>query len=135
MKFSAALFHQTPADIQARLGDRYNPTTNYPAYDGVLSVPATVVPELIEYLTSAEPNQRGEIPLKLAGWKKTSSAGKVYLSIQVSEDYRTQKGIEERRAAQAAVPQQPYPSQVAAVANQLAANFGGQAVPAEDVPF
>lgn len=139
MKFSAALFHQTPADIQARLGDRFNPASNYPAYDGVLSVPAAVVPELIDYLLAAEPNQRGEIPLKLAGWKKTSNAGKTYLSIQVSEDYRTQKGIEERRAqgqAQPAVPAPAAPTPVAAVAQQLATNFNGHAVQAtEDVPF
>ncbi|MFZ9654647.1 MAG: hypothetical protein ACO29V_03325 [Limnohabitans sp.] len=133
MKFSAALFHQTPADIQARLGDRFNPATNYPAYDGVMSVPATLVPELIEYLTAAQPNDRGEIPLKLAGWKKTSQSGKTYLSIQVSEDYRTQKAIEAARAQAAAAP---APSPVAAAAQQLAANFGGQVVPAEeDVPF
>jgi hypothetical protein len=134
MKISAALFHQTAADIQARLGDRFNPATNYPAYDGVMSVPATLVPELIEYLTAAQPNDRGEIPLKLAGWKKTSNAGKTYLSIQVSEDYKTAKAIEAARAAQAAAA--PAPSPVAAAAQQLAANFGGQVVPAEeDVPF
>jgi hypothetical protein len=131
MKFSAALFHQTAADLQARLGDRFNPATNYPAYDGVMSVPATLVPELIEYLTAAQPNERGEIPLKLAGWKKTSQSGKTYLSIQVSEDYKTAKAIEAARAAQA-----PAPTPVAAGAQQLAANFGGQVVPAEeDVPF
>ena len=132
MKFSAALFHQSPADIQARLGDRFNPATNYPAYDGVMSVPAAVVPELIEYLTAAQPNDRGEIPLKLAGWKKTSQSGKTYLSIQVSEDYRTQKAIE---AARAAAPAATVGSPVAAAAQQLAANFNGHAVPDEDVPF
>lgn len=134
MKFSAALFHQTEADLRARLGDRFNPASNYPSYDGVLSVPAAIVPELIDYLTSAQPNDRGEIPLKLAGWKKTSQSGKTYLSIQVSEDYRTQKAIEAARsAAPAAAPAAPSP--VAAVAQQLAQNFGGHAVPAEDVPF
>jgi len=153
MKFSAALFHQTEADIRARLGDRFNSASNYPSYDGVLSVPAAIVPELIDYLTAAQPNDRGEIPLKLAGWKKTSQSGKTYLSIQVSEDYRTQKAIEAARAAApqsypraqpAGSPEGSYgapaapaaaPSPVAAVAQQLAQNFGGHAVPAEDVPF
>ena len=129
MKFSAALFHQTTDDVRARIGDRFNPSTNYPAYDGVISVPAAIVPELIDYLSAATPNDRGEIPLRMAGWKKTSSNGRTYLSIAISEDYKTQKAIEANRTAA------PGPSPVAAAAQQLATAFSGHAVPADDVPF
>jgi hypothetical protein len=129
MKFSAALFHQTEADLRARMGDRFNPGTNYPAYDGIISIPVDVVPELLDYLSAAQPNERGEIPLRMAGWKRTSNAGKPYLSLSISEDYKTQKAIEERRVQQAA-----QPSQVAQTAQQLATAFTGHAVHADD-PF
>jgi hypothetical protein len=129
MKFSAALFHQTEADIRARLGDRFNPGTNYPAYDGVISIPADQLPALLDYLSAGVTNDKGEVVLKLAGWKRTSQAGKPYLSLSVTEDYKTQKAIEERRAQQAA-----QPSQVAQTAQQLATAFNSHAVPADD-PF
>lgn len=129
MKFSAALFHQTEADLRARLGDRFNPGTNYPAYDGIISIPADVIPALLDYLSAAQPNDRGEVPLKMAGWKRTSQAGKAYLSLSITEDYKTQKAIEERRAQEAA-PAGP-PQQV----QQFAAAFNGQVAPAVDDPF
>lgn len=146
MKFSAALFHQTEADIRARLGDRFNPSSNYPNYDGLITIPADQLPALLDYLSAGVTNDKGEVTLKMAGWKKTSQAGKIYLSVSVTEDYRIQKAIDERRAQQAAqpnvtaghatnpqaaAPQQQYPQQV----QQLATNFNGAVTTAEDVPF
>lgn len=133
IKFNGALFHQTPEENRARLGDRFDPSREYPAYNGSLEIPAEVIPELVDYLTAAQPDDRGRIRLNLAGWKRTSQTGKVYLSLQGSDDYKTKKAIEAARAAAPAA--QPAPTSVGAVAQQLAQNFGGHAVPAEDTPF
>lgn len=102
MSFSVngALFKQSAADWQKRMGDKYEAGKNYPEFDGVLNVPADQAYALAQYLMNATPQgERQEIPVRLSGWAKTASSGVKYLSIVAKPDYKVQKAIEEAAAA------------------------------------
>jgi hypothetical protein len=105
MTFSVngALFKQSAADWQKRMGDRYEAGKNYPEFDGVLNVPADQAFALAQYLMNAQPQgDRQEIPVRLSGWAKTANSGVKYLSIVAKPDYEVQKAIEEAAVAPAA---------------------------------
>ncbi len=105
MTFSVngALFKQSAADWQKRMGDRYEAGKNYPEFDGVLNVPADQAFALAQYLMNAQPQgDRQEIPVRLSGWAKTANSGVKYLSIVAKPDYKVQKAIEEAAVAPAA---------------------------------
>jgi hypothetical protein len=105
MSFSVngALFKQSAADWQKRMGDRYEAGKNYPEFDGVLNVPADQAYALAQYLMNAQPQgERQEIPVRLSGWAKTANSGVKYLSIVAKPDYKVQKAIEEAAVAPAA---------------------------------
>jgi hypothetical protein len=105
MTFSVngALFKQSAADWQKRMGDRYEAGKNYPEFDGVLNVPADQAFALAQYLMNAQPQgDRQEIPVRLSGWAKMASSGVKYLSIVAKPDYKVQKAIEEAAVAPAA---------------------------------
>ncbi len=105
MSFSVngALFKQSPADWQKRMGDRYEAGKNYPEFDGVLNVPADQAYALAQYLMNATPQgDRQEIPVRLSGWAKTANSGTKYLSIVAKPDYKVQKAIEDAAVAPAA---------------------------------
>lgn len=105
MSFSVngALFKQSAADWQNRMGNRYEAGKNYPEFDGVLNVPADQAYALAQYLMNATPQgDRQEIPVRLSGWAKTASSGVKYLSIVAKPDYKVQKAIEEAAVAPAA---------------------------------
>jgi hypothetical protein len=105
MSFSVngALFKQSAADWQKRMGDRYEAGKNYPEFDGVLNVPADQAYALAQYLMNAQPQgDRQEIPVRLSGWAKTANSGVKYLSIVAKPDYKVQKAIEEAAVAPAA---------------------------------
>ncbi len=102
MSFSVngALFKQSAADWQKRIGDRYEAGKNYPEFDGVLNVPADQAYALAQYLMNAQPvGDRQEIPVRLSGWAKTANSGTKYLSIVAKPDYKVQKAIEDAAAA------------------------------------
>jgi hypothetical protein len=100
---NGALFKQSAADWQKRMGDRYEAGKNYPEFDGVLNVPADQAYALAQYLMNAQPQgDRQEIPVRLSGWAKTASSGVKYLSIVAKPDYKVQKAIEEAAVAPAA---------------------------------
>jgi hypothetical protein len=102
MSFSVngALFKQSAADWQKRMGDRYEAGKNYPEFDGVLNVPADQAYALAQYLMNATPQgDRQEIPVRLSGWAKTANSGTKYLSIVAKPDYKVQKAIEDAAAA------------------------------------
>jgi hypothetical protein len=102
MSFSVngALFKQSAADWQKRMGEKYEAGKNYPEFDGVLNVPADQAYALAQYLMNAQPQgERQEIPVRLSGWAKTASSGVKYLSIVAKPDYKVQKAIEEAAAA------------------------------------
>jgi hypothetical protein len=102
MSFSVngALFKQSAADWQKRMGEKYEAGKNYPEFDGVLNVPADQAYALAQYLMNAQPQgERQEIPVRLSGWAKTASSGVKYLSIVAKPDYKVQKAIDEAAAA------------------------------------
>ena len=97
---NGALFKQSAADWQKRMGEKYEAGKNYPEFDGVLNVPADQAYALAQYLMNAQPQgDRQEIPVRLSGWAKTASSGVKYLSIVAKPDYKVQKAIEEAAAA------------------------------------
>lgn len=102
-KANGALFRNTEEKLRSRLGDRFDASKNYPAYDGVISVPADQAYAMANYLMNAQPNDRGNIPMRISGWRKEpASGGDAYVSMAIEPDYKTQKAIEESGAASAA---------------------------------
>ena len=103
MTFSVngALFKQSEADWQKRMGDKFQGGKNYPEFDGVLNVPADQAYALAQYLMNADPQgERNEIPVRLSGWAKTANSGVKYLSVVAKPDWKTQQAIEAKGAAQ-----------------------------------
>lgn len=95
-KANGALFRNTEEKLRARLGDRFDASKNYPMYDGVISVPADQAYAMAKYLMDATPNDRGNIPMRISGWRKDpASGGDAYVSMAIEPDYKTQKAIEE----------------------------------------
>ena len=90
---NGALFSQSAEDIKKRMKDRYDPSKNYPQYDGVMNIPADVAYALAEYIMQGKPiGDRNEIPLAISGWKKTSSSsGKPYLSLSFKPHYKYER--------------------------------------------
>lgn len=125
-KANGALFRQTPEQLQQRLGDRYDPSKNYPEMDGLLNVTKEQVEALVHYLMNAEPQgDRQEIPVRISGWTKTANSGKKYVSLQFQPDNKVLKQIQERNTA---------PAPVAAAAQQVATAFGGTVID-DEIPF
>ena len=89
---NGALFSQSAEDMKKRMKERYDPSKNYPQYDGVMNIPADVAYALAEYIMQGKPiGDRNEIPLAISGWKKTSSSGKTYLSLSFKPHYKYEK--------------------------------------------
>lgn len=127
-KANGALFRQTPEQLQQRLGDRFDPSKNYPEMDGVMNVTREQVEQLVHYLMNAEPQgERQEIPVRISGWTKTANSGRKYVSLSFQPDNKVLKQIEERNAAAA-------PAVVNTAAQTVAENFGGQVID-DDIPF
>ena len=51
------------------------------------------------YIMNADPNDKGEIPVRITGYNNTSQSGVKYLGLTIEPDYKTQKAIEEKFAA------------------------------------
>jgi hypothetical protein len=101
-KANGALFRNTEEKLRARLKDRFDPSKNYPMYDGVISVPADQAYAMAKYLMDAKPNERDQIPMRISGWRKEpASGGDAYVSMAIEPDYKTQKAIEESAPAAA----------------------------------
>lgn len=99
-KANGALFRNTEEKLRARLGDRFDAEKNYPMYDGVISVPADQAYAMAAYLMNAQPNDRGQIPMRISGWRKEpAGGGDAYISMAIEPDYKTQKAIDEAGAA------------------------------------
>ncbi len=122
-KAKGAIFKNTPEKLQQRLGDRYDASKKYPDVDGVFSIKEEERMAFASYIMNADPNEKGEIPIRITGYNNTSQSGVKYLGLTIEPDYKTQKGIEEKvaahRAAQAAQ----------AGAESLAQATGGVVVP------
>ena len=114
-KANGALFRQTPEQLQQRLGNRYDPSKNYPEMDGVMNVTREQALALAQYLTQAQPQgERQEIPVRISGWTKVASSGRKYVSLSFQPDNKVLKEIEERNAAPAQPPTQQQTWQSAA---------------------
>jgi len=101
-KANGALFRNTDEKLRARLKDRFDPSKNYPMYDGVISVPADQAYAMAKYLMDASPNERDQIPMRISGWRKEpASGGDAYVSMAIEPDYKTLKAIEEAAPAAA----------------------------------
>lgn len=98
-KANGALFKNTPEKLQQRLGDRYDASKPYPLFDGLFSIKEEDRLAFATYVMNADPNERGEIPVKISGWAKQASSGQSYLSLAFEPDYKTQKAIDEKMAA------------------------------------
>lgn len=95
-KANGALFVQSQEKLRARLGDRFDPSRNYPRYSGKINVPADQAYAMAAYLMNAQPDERGTIPMQISGWKKEpQGGGDAYVSMAIEPDYKTAKAIEE----------------------------------------
>ena len=96
-KANGALFKQGPAELQKRMGDRYDASKNYPEYDGVLSIAADQVELLVHYLMNAVPSgDRQEVPIRISGWRSTAmTSGVQYLSLQFQPDLKVLRQIQD----------------------------------------
>lgn len=100
---NGALFGQSAEDMKKRMGDRYDPSKNYPQYDGVVNIPADAAYALAEYIMNGKPiGDRNEIPLAISGWKKTAASGKTYLSLSFKPHYKYEKSDNTKVADSAA---------------------------------
>ena len=100
-KANGALFKNTPEKLQERFKDRYDPSRNYPAFDGVFSIKEEDRMAFASYIMNAAPNDKGEIPLRVNGYNNTSQGGLKYLGLSIEPDFKTLKAIEEVPAAAA----------------------------------
>tara|TARA_B100001093_G_scaffold349568_1_gene334118 strand:+ start:1223 stop:1612 length:390 start_codon:yes stop_codon:yes gene_type:complete len=89
---NGALFSQPIEQIKARLKQRFNPSKNYPHYEGIVNIPADQAYALAEYIMQGKPiGDRNEIPLAINGWKKQSASGKTYLSLSFKPHFKYEK--------------------------------------------
>jgi len=83
-RVNGSLFQDNP---QQRLGDRFDPSKNYPHYSGVVSMKLEEAMGLVDYLSTATPNDKGEVNIRLAGWNRTAQgSGQWFLSLALSPD-------------------------------------------------
>lgn len=120
---NGALFPQSADDLKKRLGERFDPSKNYPQLDGVLNIPADAAFALAQYIMEGKPiGDRQEIPIAISGWKRTSGAGKAYLSLSFKPHYKYEKAEGDNAKA------------VDKAADSLAASTDGNVVD-ELIPF
>jgi len=98
-KAKGAIFKNTPEKLQQRLGDRYDANKKYPDVDGYFTIKEEDRMAFASYVMNAEPNDKGEIPVRITGYNNTSQWGVKYLGLTIEPVYKTQKGIEEKLAA------------------------------------
>jgi hypothetical protein len=98
-KAKGAIFKNTPEKLQQRLGDRYDASKKYPDVDGVFSIKEEDRMAFASYIMNADPNEKGEIPVRITGYNNTSQNGVKYLGLSIEPDYKTQKAIEAKFAA------------------------------------
>ena len=101
-KTKGVIFKNTPEKLQQRLGDRYDAGKKYPDVDGVFGIKEEDRMAFASYVMNAEPNDKGEIPVRITGYNNTSQSGVKYLGLTIEPDYKTQKRIEDRLAASGA---------------------------------
>jgi hypothetical protein len=71
-KVNGAIFKNTPEKLQQRLGDRFDASKNYPDVDGVFGIKEEDRMAFASYVMNAEPNDKGEIPVRITGYNNDS---------------------------------------------------------------
>jgi hypothetical protein len=99
-KAKGAILKNTPEKLQQRLGNRYDAGKNYPDVDGVFGIKEEERLAFASYIMNAQPNDKGEIPVRITGYNNTSQSGVKYLGLAIEPDFKTLKAIQEREAAQ-----------------------------------
>ncbi len=99
-KVIGAIFKNTPEKLQQRLGERYDASKPYPDIDGVFGIKEEDRMAFASYIMNADPNDKGEIPLRVSGYNNVSKeTGIKYLRLTIEPDFKTQKVIDEKLAA------------------------------------
>ena len=99
-KLNLALFKSTEESNKKYYGDKYDPSKNYPQYNGNIQLTEMDIIKLGTYLQKAKPkpddyHPEGVVTIKAVGYINTSKNGLQYLGISLEPDYKTLKEIEE----------------------------------------
>ncbi len=102
-KLNLALFKSTEESNKKFYGDKYDPSKNYPQYNGNIQLSEMDIIKLCTYLQKAKPkandyHPEGIVTVKAVGYVNTSKNGLQYLGISIEPDYKTLKEIEEADA-------------------------------------
>ena len=102
-KLNLALFKSTEESNKKFYGDKYDPSKNYPQYNGNIQLSEMDIIKLCTYLQKAKPkcndyHPEGVVTVKASGYVNTSKNGLQYLGISIEPDYKTLKEIEEADA-------------------------------------
>lgn len=99
-KAKGFIFKNTPEKLQQRLAERYDASKPYPHVEGYFLIKEEERMAFASYVMNADPNEKGEIVVRLSGYNNTSEkTGTKYLGLSIEPDYKTQKAIEEKFAA------------------------------------
>ena len=119
-KLNLALFKSTEESNKKFYGDKYDPSKNYPQYNGNIQLSEMDIIKLVTYLQKAKPkpndyHPEGVVTVKAVGYINTSKNGLQYLNINLEPDYKTLKEIEESETD--ASPELKSSSEVQVLAN------------------
>ncbi len=114
-KLRQSIFPQTQEEIKEMMGERYDPTKNYPQYSGTLEVPMDQVQSLIQYLSQCTPNHNDYfkddfVPIRCGAYMNEMKSGKKFLTIQLRPMWEKKLEIE---AKQGGGTPQPKPAPTA----------------------
>lgn len=99
-KAKGAIFKNTPEKLQKLYGDRYDAGKKYPDVDGMFGIKEEDRLAFATYIMNADPNEKGEIIVRLSGYNNVSEiSGIKYLGITIEPDYKTMKAVEQKQAA------------------------------------
>ena len=119
-KLNLALFKSTEESNKKFYGDKYDPSKNYPQYNGNIQLSEMDIIKFVTYLQKAKPkandyHPEGVVTVKAVGYINTSKNGLQYLNINLEPDYKTLKEIEESETD--ASPELKSSSEVQVLAN------------------
>ena len=112
-----SVFPQSAEDHKRIRKEKYDATKKYPEFGGIANIPVSELHDLIKYLTHATPDyddysKQEVVPLRASGYMNESKAGKKYLGLQLTSDWKKQQEVNEGRsisankaAAKPAVPE------------------------------
>ena len=101
-----SVFPQSAEDHKRIRKEKYDATKKYPEFGGIANIPVSELPDLIKYLTHATPDyddysMQEVIPLRASGYMNESKAGKKYLGLQLTSDWKKQQEVNEGKSISA----------------------------------